>query len=66
MASTKVGNHPLQKLRDEVAPRLDELQDFWRDASHKALQYIGQQPGKCLLGAVAVGFIVGRLARSWS
>ena len=32
-------------------------------ANYDAVAYIKENPGKCLLGAIAAGYIIGRIAR---
>ncbi|MCI0574431.1 MAG: hypothetical protein L0Y66_27170 [Myxococcaceae bacterium] len=51
-----------RELQDRVLPHLDEARRNLSDFNHRALRFIRENPGTCLLGAVALGFIVGRIA----
>jgi ElaB/YqjD/DUF883 family membrane-anchored ribosome-binding protein len=60
---------PQQQLTDKareiqarVAPQLEEARRNLTDFNTRAVSYIRQNPGTCLLGAIAVGFVVGKLA----
>ena len=43
-------------------PQIDEARRNLEDLNHRAVSFIRANPGTCLLGAIAVGFIVGRIA----
>ena len=45
----------VQALRDEVVARTSR-----RSA---VADYIKERPGRCLLGALALGFVIGKIAR---
>ena len=49
----------VQALRDEIVRPRKRLTS-WNDT---VAGYIKERPGRCLLGALALGFIVGKLAR---
>ncbi|MBU8900553.1 hypothetical protein DRW03_00550 [Corallococcus sp. H22C18031201] len=51
-----------RQLQDQVVPQLDEARQNLVDLNQRVVGFIRANPGTCLLGAVAVGFLVGRLA----
>ncbi|AKF81004.1 hypothetical protein OWM54_04335 [Myxococcus sp. MISCRS1] len=51
-----------RQLQDQVLPQLDEARQNLVDMNHRVVSFIRANPGTCLLGAVAVGFLVGRIA----
>ena len=51
-----------RQLQDTVLPQLDEARRNLEDINQRVAGFIRANPGTCLLGAVAVGFIVGRIA----
>lgn len=51
-----------RELQDRIVPQLEEAQRNLQDLNTRVVSYIRQNPGTCLLGAIAVGFLVGRLA----
>jgi ElaB/YqjD/DUF883 family membrane-anchored ribosome-binding protein len=53
---------PLQEAARRLQPKLEEAQAQLGQASEKVKGFIREHPGACLLGAVALGFLVGRLA----
>jgi hypothetical protein len=50
-------------IEDRVRPRIDEAKQQLSDLNGRVATFIRENPGKCLLGAVAIGYIVARLAR---
>ncbi|HVZ88255.1 MAG TPA: hypothetical protein VHG72_14885 [Polyangia bacterium] len=46
-----------------LKPRLQDAQRRLASWNRTAIKYIGENPGRCLLGAVAVGFVFGKIAR---
>jgi hypothetical protein len=55
-----------RRLRDleEQLPGLDELRERLLDANRRALRFVREQPGACLVGALAAGFVIGRIIRA--
>jgi hypothetical protein len=53
---------PTQELAAEVIPRIQEAQQKILLLNERALAFIQERPGTCLLGAVALGFVVGKIA----
>ncbi|KFA90093.1 hypothetical protein [Archangium violaceum] len=51
-----------RQLQENLLPQLDEARRNLEDMNTRAVSFIRANPGTCLLGAVAVGFIIGRIA----
>ncbi|AKJ05311.1 hypothetical protein ATI61_102373 [Archangium gephyra] len=51
-----------RQLQENLLPQLDEARRNLEDANTRVVSFIRANPGTCLLGAVAVGFIIGRIA----
>lgn len=55
-----------RELQARIAPQIDEARRNLVDLNQRVVGFIRQNPGTCLLGAVAVGFLVGKIAsRRW-
>ena len=48
-------------LQERMGPQLEQVKDSLEQFNQKALRLMREQPGLCLLGAVAAGYLVGRL-----
>jgi hypothetical protein len=55
---------PGQEAAKGATLNIEELREKLGDASQRILAFIKERPGVCLLGAVATGYLLGRLARS--
>lgn len=53
---------PLRQLRDRIAPPLEEARERMVAWNQAATTFIRKNPGTALLGAVAIGYLVGKLA----
>lgn len=53
----------LRQASEQVKPHLDEAKRQLATVNERATTYVKQNPGKCLLGALALGFVVGKIAR---
>lgn len=51
-----------QELTERLAPKLEELQAQLGATNDKVKRFIRQNPGTCLLGAAALGFVIGKWA----
>jgi ElaB/YqjD/DUF883 family membrane-anchored ribosome-binding protein len=51
-----------REVRRHMRPRVREAQRRLDDLNEDATAYIRENPVKCLLGAVAVGVVIGKLA----
>lgn len=52
-----------RELGDRVRPQLEDAKRRLLSTNDKVIAYIKENPGTCLVGAVALGFIVGKIAR---
>ena len=53
-------------LEEKVADLKVEIEETKKRLSSfgdKVSEYIKQNPGKCVLGAVALGYVIGKIAR---
>jgi hypothetical protein len=48
-------------LQDQL-PNVDEARENLLEMNRQVVGFIKENPGTCLLGALAVGFIVGKIA----
>ena len=53
----------LRDASERVKPHLEEAKRQLSSWNERATTYVKKNPGKCLLGALAVGFVVGTIAR---
>lgn len=52
---------PMSAARERLGPRLDEAKQKLESLNLKVKSFVKENPGTALLGALAVGFVVGRL-----
>lgn len=50
-------------IEERIRPQIEEAKKKITGLNEGAVDYIKANPGKCLLGAIAAGFIIGRIAR---
>jgi ElaB/YqjD/DUF883 family membrane-anchored ribosome-binding protein len=53
---------PLKDLQDRLAPQLEEVGVRLGETNEHVKSFIRQNPGTCLLGAAAIGFLAGQWA----
>ncbi len=51
-----------RELQAKLAPQIEQAREALGTFNEKAKAFIRERPGTCLLGALAVGYLVGRLA----
>jgi len=51
-----------RQLQSRVGPEIREAAKGLEDLNARIVSFIRQRPGTCLLGALALGFIVGKIA----
>ncbi|HME92479.1 MAG TPA: hypothetical protein VKE49_13700 [Myxococcaceae bacterium] len=51
-----------RELQARVGPEIREAARGLEDLNARIVEFIRQRPGTCLLGALAFGFIVGKIA----
>lgn len=52
---------PLQAAQERLGPRLDEAKEQLSALNLKVKAFVKENPGTSLLGALALGYVVGRL-----
>lgn len=52
----------VQELQARIAPQLEEARRNLSDLNNRVTRFIRERPGVCLLGALAFGFVVGKIA----
>jgi ElaB/YqjD/DUF883 family membrane-anchored ribosome-binding protein len=52
-----------REFEDQIRPTVDEARKRVSALNDQAITYIKENPGKCLLGAIAIGYLIGRIAR---
>jgi ElaB/YqjD/DUF883 family membrane-anchored ribosome-binding protein len=62
MEMTEQFEKTARELEDRIRPQIDEAKKKVSDLNDRAVSYIKANPGKSLLGALAAGFIIGRIA----
>lgn len=50
-------------IEDRIRPEIEQAKRKVIKLNGRVVDYIKEHPGKCLLGAIAAGFIIGRIAR---
>ena len=58
--ATQQENH--QRPYDEMSPHMQEAEEVLGDINTRALAFIRARPGACVLGAITLGFLIGKLA----
>ena len=53
---------PLEEAARRLQPKLEEAQAQLGQASERVKAFVREHPGVCLVGATALGFLIGRLA----
>ena len=53
---------PMKAFHERLGPKLKDAQAQLLTVNETVKSFIKENPGSCLLGALAVGFVVGRLA----
>jgi hypothetical protein len=62
MQPTEQTAEPLRDLQERFGPQIEDARRNLGDLNNKVVKFIREHPGTCLLGALAVGFVVGRIA----
>jgi ElaB/YqjD/DUF883 family membrane-anchored ribosome-binding protein len=50
-------------LVDRIRPALDEVKDRLKSVNDRVSGFVREHPAACVAGAVALGYLVARLAR---
>ncbi len=51
-----------RELQERLVPQLEEARRNLVDLNSRTISFIRANPGTCLVGAVALGFLIGKLA----
>jgi ElaB/YqjD/DUF883 family membrane-anchored ribosome-binding protein len=52
-----------REIGERVRPQIEDAKRRLTSLNDKAIDYIKENPGTCLVGAVALGFLIGKIAR---
>jgi ElaB/YqjD/DUF883 family membrane-anchored ribosome-binding protein len=51
-----------REIQERIVPQIEEARRNLVDLNSRAVSFIRANPGTCLIGAVAMGFLIGKLA----
>lgn len=51
-----------RELAERVGPQIEQARENLTELNTRVTSFIRQNPGTCLIGALAFGFIVGKIA----
>jgi ElaB/YqjD/DUF883 family membrane-anchored ribosome-binding protein len=63
MEMTEQIESTVRQVGARVRPQLDHARRRLTSLNSDVTGYIKENPGRCLLGAIAVGFLIGKIAR---
>jgi len=63
MEMTEQFERTAREIEERVKPQIEEAKRKMNDLNDQVTTYVKANPGKCVLGAIAAGFIIGRIAR---
>jgi ElaB/YqjD/DUF883 family membrane-anchored ribosome-binding protein len=52
-----------RELRERVKPQIEDAKRRLSSLNDSVTGYIKENPGKCVLGAIALGYLIGKIAR---
>ena len=62
MEMTEKIEETARELGARVRPQIEEARRRFTSMSDSAGAYIKENPGKCMVGAIAIGFLIGKIA----
>ncbi|HKD38848.1 MAG TPA: hypothetical protein VKB87_01040 [Myxococcaceae bacterium] len=62
MEATQQLKQKAREVEERLGPQIEEAKKNLNDLNTRIKSFIRERPGMCLLGALAFGFIVGRIA----
>jgi ElaB/YqjD/DUF883 family membrane-anchored ribosome-binding protein len=62
MEMTRELEDTARQIEERVRPQIEQAKRRLSELNGQATTYIKANPGKCLLGALAVGYIIGKIA----
>ena len=63
MEMTEQFEKTARDFEERIRPQIEDAKKKVLDLNSQVVSYIKENPGKCLLGALAAGYIIGRIAR---
>jgi ElaB/YqjD/DUF883 family membrane-anchored ribosome-binding protein len=51
-----------RELQERIVPQIEEARRNLEDVNTRVVSFIRANPGTCLVGAVALGFLIGKIA----
>jgi ElaB/YqjD/DUF883 family membrane-anchored ribosome-binding protein len=51
-----------REIQERIVPQIEEARRNLMDMNTRAVSFIRANPGTCLIGAVAMGFLIGKIA----
>jgi len=51
-----------REIQERIVPQIEEARRNLVDLNTRTISFIRANPGTCLIGAVAMGFLIGKLA----
>ena len=51
-----------RELGERVRPQIENAKQRLSSLNNSATDYIKENPGKCLVGALAIGYLIGKIA----
>ena len=52
-----------REIGERVRPQIEDAKRRLSSMNNKAIAFIKENPGTCLVGAVALGYLIGTIAR---
>jgi len=62
MEMTEKIEETAREIGARVRPQIDEARKKLESMNTSAIAFIKENPGKCVVGAIAVGFLIGKIA----
>jgi len=62
MEMTEKIEETARELGARVKPQIEEARRRMSSLNSSATAYIKENPGKCVIGAIAIGYVIGKLA----
>ncbi|MFT3708384.1 MAG: hypothetical protein QM817_12090 [Archangium sp.] len=53
---------PIAELQERLAPQIEQVTEYANELNDRVKDFIKKNPGTTLLGAAAIGFIIGKWA----
>ena len=62
MEMTEKIEETAREIGARVRPQIDEAKRKLESMNTSAVSFIKENPGKCLVGAIALGYLIGKIA----